>query len=278
MPVTPSDDLAHLEAEVSAAREHLARLEQERADLSMELRDFELLYHARVGLLQAKLEEAQLHIAEYKLRIELIRFRGRSLAPSQLEAEVEWQLREQRQRSESIGAEAQAAQSEWAAAAHDQPDPTLNLDLKQVYRELAKRVHPDLARDAAERANRSRRMVQVNDLYARHHLSALRQMLREIDLEQAQFKESVEEHRMRLKREQAQLAGSINRVKAEIAELNGGSLMQLKIEYALQKARGRNVLDEVMAQIEVQLQAAAAELNQLIGHFRELIESTGLTD
>jgi hypothetical protein len=278
MPIVPPSDLNQLDAEVLAVREQLARLEQERADLLMEVRDFELLYHARVGPLQACLEEAQLHIAEYKLRIDLVRFRGRSLAPSQLEAEVKGQLRDQRQRAESIGAEAQAAQIEWASTLHDQPDPTLDLDLKQVYRELAKRVHPDLARDTAERGVRSQRMVQVNDLYAKHQLEALRRILREIDVEHSRLNESAEDRWTRLKHEQAQLIAAIRRVKAEIADLNRSSMLQLKIEYALQKARGCDVLAEVMAQIETQLHTAEEELSRLIVTFREQIESTGLAE
>jgi hypothetical protein len=278
MPIVSPSDLNQLDAEVLAVREQLARLEQERADLLMEVRDFELLYHARVGPLQARLEEAQLHIAEYKLRIDLVRFRGRSLAPSQLEAEVEAQLRNQRQRAEAIGAEAHAAQIEWASTPHDQPDPTLELNLKQVYRELAKRVHPDLSSDAAERDVRSQRMAQVNDLYAQHQLEALRRMLREVDVEHSRLNESVEDRWTRLKHEQVQLIAAIHRVKAEIADLNRSSMLQLKIEYALQKARGRDVLAEVIVQIETQLRTAEEELSRLIAAFREQIESTGLTE
>ena len=72
-------DATGLESDVQALRDQLARLEQEHADLVVELGEFETLYNARVGPLQAKLEEAQLHIAEYKLRIELVQWRGSSL-------------------------------------------------------------------------------------------------------------------------------------------------------------------------------------------------------
>ena len=92
-------------------REQLARLEQEHADLVVELNEFETLYNARVGPLQAKLEEAQLHIAEYKLRIELVHWRGSSLAPSQLEAEVEYRLRDQRRYAHTMYEQAEQARS-----------------------------------------------------------------------------------------------------------------------------------------------------------------------
>jgi hypothetical protein len=278
MPIDFPGDLNQLELEVAAAREQLAQLEQEHADLTMDLRGFELLYQARVGPVQAQLEAAQLHIAEYKLRIELLRFRGRALAPSQLEAEVEWQLREQRRHAESTETEAQAAQNKWSAIAADQPDPAAHLDLKQLYRELAKRLHPDLTPDPAERVVRSQRMAQVNELYAQHQLDALRQILRDVTLDQARVRENDEQRLRRLKYERTQLTESIRRFKSEIAELERSALLQLKIEYALQKARGHNVLDEMADRMRAQVQLAQNELAELITRFRELIESIGWTN
>jgi hypothetical protein len=57
-------DSTQLESEVLALREQLARLEQEHADLRVELHDFELLYNAHVGPIEAQLAAAQLHIDE----------------------------------------------------------------------------------------------------------------------------------------------------------------------------------------------------------------------
>ena len=185
----PLSDLNRLETEVLRLRDQLARFEQERADLIVELGEFELIYNARVGPLQARLEAAQLHIAEYQLRIDLIRLRGKALAPSQLEAEVEYRLREQRRRSESASAAAEEAQSK-PVPAHP-IDPALKLDLKQLYRELAKSVHPDLAVDEVDRVKRSEKMTLVNAWYAQHDLASLRQLLREVGDEQAGRAESI---------------------------------------------------------------------------------------
>lgn len=278
MPIDFPGDLNQLELDVAAVREQLAQLEQEHADLVMDLRGFELLYQARIGPLHAQLEAAQLHRAEYKLRIELLRFRGKALAPSQLEAEVEYRLRDQRRKAESTETEARTAQNKWAAIAYDQPDPSANLDLKQLYRELAKRLHPDLAQDPLERASRSQRMAQVNELYAQHQIDLLRQILRDVTLDQARVHENDEQRLRRLKYERSQLADSIRRVKAEIAELERGTLLQLKIEYALQKAHGHNVLDEVADRMRAQVQSAQNEVTELIAQFRELIESIGWTN
>ena len=272
----PLADLDRLEAEVLRLRDQLVRLEQEHADLIVELGEFELIYNARVGPLQARLEAAQLHIAEYQLRIDLIRLRGKALAPSQLEAEVEYRLRAQRQRSDSAAAAAAEAQSK---AAPTQPiDPARQLDLKQLYRELAKNVHPDLAADEVDRVQRSEKMTQVNAWYAQQDLAALRQMLRAVGDAQAGRVETIEQKQARLQAEHDRLAAAIRRIRSEVNELNQGALLALKLEYALQKARGRDLLSEVAARTQAQLDQAERELADLIVRFRELIESTGAID
>ncbi len=268
-------DVAQLENEVLALREQLGRLELEHADLQAELRDFELLYNARVGPLEAQLAEAQLHIDEYRLRIELVQWRGKSLSPSQLEAEVEQRLRDQRERAEAIHANADLARS---FVPPPPRDPTADLDLKQIYRELAKRSHPDLASDEAERALRSQRMVEVNALYARQDLEGLRRILRQLETRRLAQEESPAQRQARLKDERLRLDAAIRHVKVEIADLNRDPLMALKLEAALARSRGRDVLKDVAQQTQAKLHEAEIELQELIAKFREVVEAAGLAE
>ncbi len=268
-------DLARLEDDVLALREQLARLEQEHADLRGELHDFELLYNARVGPIEAQLAEAQLHIDEYQLRIELVQWRGKSLSPIQLEAEVEQRLRDERERAEAIQANANLARS---FVPPPPIDPAADLDLKQVYRELAKRTHPDLAIDEADRALRSQRMVDVNALYARQDLEALRRILRQLESRRLAQDETPEQRMARLKDERLRLDAAIRHVKVEIADLNHDPLMALKLEAALARARGRDVLGEVARQTQAKLLEAEIDLNELIAKFREVVEAAGLAE
>ena len=275
MPTTPRPDPDQLENEVLTLREQLARLEQEHADLRVELHEFELLYNARVGPIEAQLAEAQLHIDEYRLRIELVQWRGKSLSPIQLEAEVEHRLREQRERAEAIHANADSARS---FVPPPPIDPAANLDLKQIYRELAKRTHPDLATDEADRATRSQRLVGVNELYAKQDLEGLRRILRQIETGRLAPDETPEQRLARLKDERMRLDAAIRHVKAEIADLNRDPLMALKLETALARSRGRDVLAEVAQQTQAKLLEAESELQQLIAKFREVVEAAGLAE
>lgn len=273
MPIDSRPDLDTLQREIPSLRDQLARLEQEHADLLIELREFETLYQARVGPIEAQLAETQLHIDEYRLRIELIQWRGTALAPSQLEAEVEYRLRAQRQRAQASFEQAARAQQ----APPPRPiDPLDELDLKAVYRELAKRSHPDLAGDEADRAARSARMQTVNALYADRNVIALREVLRGLQAGDVRRNETPEQIAARLKIEYDQLTAAIQRVKIEIAELNRSPLMTLKIDAALGRARGRDVLGAAAAQVQAQLAEAERELQQLIAKFRALIEAQAL--
>lgn len=274
MPIDPLRDPDDLQRETALLRDQLARLEQERADLLIELRDFEQMYQARVGPLEARLAAARLHIDEYRLRIELIQWRGKALAPSQLEAEVEYRLRDQRQRAQASFEQAQRAQQ----AAPPRPiDPIDDLDLKTVFRELAKRSHPDLAGDEADRAARSARMQTINALYADRNVIALREVLRGLQTGNARHIDTPEQIAARLRIEYDQLAAAVQRAKAEIAELNRSPLMSLKIDAALGRARGRDVLAEEAAQVQAQLAEAERQLEQLIARFRALIEAQGFS-
>jgi hypothetical protein len=270
-------ELDDLEMQVRRLRDQLARLEQEHADLVVELSEFESLYTARVGPLQAKLEEAQLHSAEYKLRIELLQWRGASLAPSQLEAEVEYRLRDQRRHAHTAYEQAEAAQRATAAAPID-AERAANLDLKQIYRELAKRTHPDLATDDLDRAAREQQMKTINALYANRDLEALRGVLRQLGAEDDRRREPSQERAARLTREHDRLVAAIKHVKSEIAELNHSAMMSLKLDTALGRSRRRDVLGEVAAKVQTQLSEAEQELSQLIARFRELVEANGLTN
>ncbi len=273
MPASPTPDPAQLENAVLALREQLARLEQEHADLHIELREFELLYNARVGPIETQLAETQLHIDEYQLRIELVQWRGKSLSPIQLEAEVDHRLREQRERAEAMHANADLARS---FVPPPPIDPAANLDLKQIYRELAKRTHPDLAIDETDRATRSQRMANINALYARQDLEGLRRILRQLETQRLAQDETPEERLARLKDDRLRLEAAIRHVKAEIADLNRDPLMVLKLEAALGRSRGHDVLAETAQQMQARLIEAESELQQLIVKFQEAVETAGL--
>jgi hypothetical protein len=141
---------------------------------------------------------------------------------------------------------------------------------------LAKRTHPDLAADDADRSMREQQMKMINALYAKRDLEALRGLLRQIQTSELRRRETPEQWLAKLQRERDQLVAAIKHVKSEIAELNHSAMMSLKLDYALGRSRRRDVLDEVAGKVQAQLNAAEQELNQLIAQFLELAKANGL--
>ena len=275
-----ADERAALRAEIEQKREIVARLEQERADLELEISAFELDYNTQVKPLQEDLDAVKRHVEEYELRNELLRFRGSRLSAPQLEAEVEMQMRGRCERVQTEAAHPPHTRSEWASArpASPQPDvatkvgdPLQKAELKSLYRELAKRFHPDLAAGGMEGKARGARMAEINDAYARGDLEALRRAASE-SLVANKLPPTLTE----LLAERDRLDALIVRLRQDIAELYRDPLMLLKIDASLARHDGRDLLAEMATDLHVQLVERRGELNRLIAEFRALVEQVGL--
>lgn len=272
-----TDALEELETEIERKREQVARLEQECADLQLEVAAFEQIYNVGVKPLQTELDEVELHIAEYELRNELLRFRGNQLSASQLEAEVELRLRARHAQTETDFSPPPHARTKWeeaqaAQATASEPDTITKVELKSLYRELAKRFHPDLAADDRERETRGERMAEINAAYARGDLQSLRHAAGESYV-QPKLPPTLAE----LLAERDRLDALIVRLRQDIAELNRDPLMLLKIDAALARHDGRDLLAEMATDLHIRLVERRGELNRLIAEFRALIEQVGLT-
>lgn len=264
-----SDDVRALQGEIEQKREQVARLQQERTDLELEIAAFEIEYAAEVKPLQDELDQVQRHIDEYGLRIEMVRLRGNRVSPGQIEAEVEHRLRARDQRWQSEP----HPRPEWASAPVD--PQTFQAELKTVYRELARRFHPDLAEQEDERAARGARMAEINAAYAVGDLETLRRIASSAaeGLSSGRRALSVED----LLAERERLDGLIVRLRASIAELNRDPLLLLKLDSSLARHQGRNLLAEMAIELHIRLVERQGELKRSIAQFRDLVEQAGFT-
>jgi hypothetical protein len=232
------------EEELAAKRDELAQLEAQLADqelflasLKAELAAFEGLYLRRVGVLYAELDEWAALLAEQ-----------RAEHTGTPEAKTE-------------AAEARAQAEEAYAAAHGaaaevQPFSP-SADLKKLYREAAKRVHPDTATDEADRARRERLMKEVNAAYAAGDEDALRRILADLDSSPDAVQGSgVGADLIRVLRQLKQVRNRIAAIELEVTALSETDLAKLKAKADRAATEGRDLLAEMSSNVQGRVNVA----------------------
>ena len=134
----------------------LAEREAQLAELRAQLRAFEARYMHQVGTLYAALDEWEAKIAEREV----------DLYGSD---EAKQRAAEFRQRATDTHNAAYAVENE-----PEEFDPAPSL--KTLFREVAKRIHPDFARDDAEREHFTRLMAKANIAYTRGDAATLQRL------------------------------------------------------------------------------------------------------
>jgi hypothetical protein len=119
------------------------------------------------------------------------------------------------------------------------------LDLKSLYRRLARTLHPDLVHvDAPERARRSDLMARVNDAYSRGDRAALELLAERVGAGEGHAELSVDERLAHLARRIAVVDEARARLAAERARLAGSAVARLRDDAKLREAEGGDLLGE----------------------------------
>jgi multidrug efflux pump subunit AcrA (membrane-fusion protein) len=229
------------EEELAAKREELARLEAQLAEqelllasLKAELVAFEGLYLRRVGVLYAELDELNARLAE---------LRAEQAGTPEAKAEAA-EARTQADESYS------SAHCEAAEVQPFTPSP----ELKKLYREAAKRVHPDIATDEKDRARRERLMKEVNAAYSAGDEDALRRILAGLDSSPDTVQGSgIGADLIRVLRQLKQIRDRIAAIELEIANLSETDLAKLKAKADIAATEGHDLLEEMEASIKVRV-------------------------
>src|SRR5277367_7148599 len=155
---TPDDIALHDKREqLATVRTALAERESELAQIRAQLKTFEGRYVRQVGILYAELDEIEARIAEREVDLY-------DSDSARRHAE------ETRQRAQETH---DAAFGEAHQAEEFDPPPSL----KTLFREVAKRIHPDFARDDVEQKHFTLLMARANQAYARGDAEMLQQLL-----------------------------------------------------------------------------------------------------
>lgn len=143
--------------QLAAVRSSLAERESELAQLRAQLKTFEGRYLRQVGVFYAELDELEARIAEREV----------DLYDSESARRRAEEARQQAQQTH------EAAFGDAAEAAEFDPPPSL----KTLFRDVAKRIHPDFARDDDEQRHFTLLMARANQAYTRGDTETLQRML-----------------------------------------------------------------------------------------------------
>jgi hypothetical protein len=228
---TPDDlDLLDKREQLAAVRARLAERESELAQLRAQLKAFEGRYLRQAGVLYAEFDELEARIAEREVDLY-----DSDSARSRAE--------EARQRAQETHDAAFSAARE---AEEFDPPPSL----KTLFREVAKRIHPDFARDVAEQKHFTLLMARANQAYNRGDTETLQRLLddhREINASIAG--EGAAAELLRITRQIQHVERDIAKLDAERHTLLASEIAQLYLDAEAAAAEHRDLLTELAARL-----------------------------
>ena len=215
-------------------RQELVAIEDAYERDRLALRDFERRYRPAVGSRQEQLEEIRSQTADAWERIR----RARSGEPIEDEEQIP----------------------------HEAPQKVFNpkTELRALFRELARRVHPDLAADPEERQRRHEFMAEATRAYRAADARRLQWLLEhwqatpmlppgwDADSQLARTNQQIAWVRYR-----------ITEMNHLTAELHASPLAELQRQADEARARGRNIIAEMRAQVIAELDEARKDLAQV---------------
>ncbi len=238
-----ADDIALFDKrrQLAEVRTQLAERESELAQLRAQLKAFERRYFRQVGVLYADLDDLEARIAEREVDLY-------DSDSARLRAE------EARQRAR-----------ETHDAAFDVTYETEEFDpppsLKTLFREVAKRIHPDFARDQAEQKHFTLLMARANQAYRRGDTETLERLLDDHrEIASVVMGESKGAELRRITRQIQHAERDLATLDAEQHTLLSSEIAQLSLDAEAAAREHRDLLTELAASLREQIADAKYRL------------------
>lgn len=285
VPAAPPDEQTY-EMLLDAIRRRQVRIDRlaaEIADTRATLAGFETACQARVGDLLAELREVSAATRAARQRLaRLVAMAGEAgeEAVAQVLDELGMAIDLERDLDpdgdDLTGAHAGAfTEPDDRAFAADRPAPAAaslpaaeRAELKRLYRDLARRCHPDLADDPEERARREALMQRVNEAFTAGDADALRGLLSETESDDPRFTERPVEERLAWARaELLRLDRRLDAMRREMTDLQLSDLYRLWRRHE----SGAAVFDDLEADLEHRIREESRILDRLTAGYRMVV-------
>jgi hypothetical protein len=238
-----SDDVALQDKreQLASVRTKLAERESELAQLRAQLKTFEGRYLRQVGVLYAELDDIEARIAEREVEI---------YDSDSARARAE----EARQRARETH---DAAFGEAHEAEEFDPPPSL----KTLFREVARRIHPDFARDDAEQKHFTLLMARANQAYGCGDIETLQRLLDDhSEIHASIAGEGPVAELLRITRQIHHAERDIATLDAERHTLLSSELAQLHVDAEAAAREHRDLLTELASSLREQIADARYRL------------------
>jgi hypothetical protein len=195
-------------AAIDDRKRRIADLQADLETLKLALARFELAYRAKVGPILVEIDRIRLEISEYRRRFTLLRS-GMEFDPEDIEHDLEAKFGTRREEVRAEQEETRRYQRAFRSErSRSRLDSNTETEIRRVYRELAKRFHPDLAANPEERTRREEIMLRINGAFRERDLSGLQRLVRETERDDPAF-------------EERPLAQKLAWAESEVARLDG---------------------------------------------------------
>ena len=244
--ITPEEvELKNKQAHLAGLQASLAEREQELTRLQASLQAFEREYLRVVGVRYAKLDEIEAEIAKY------LAFLNPKDEIARKQAILAWE-------------KSQTSKLAMRAIASSPQNSHPGESLKKLYRQVAKRIHPDLATDEAERLRRQKLMALANQAYENGDRRQLEAILHQWEHSPEFVKgEGIAVELIRAIRKIAQVREQLKAIETEINTLKQSALYLLRDKVIDARIEGRDLLAEMAFQLNKKIAKTKGWLEKL---------------
>lgn len=238
------EQVEQLEKLLEALRGRLVEKEAELAERLAAINVFEFKLRKQVGHLTEKLEKLEKEIKQFR---EQLRWLGDEWLNADLDAFDVWSM------------------GKWAAADgayryRDTQTPPASQQklsedetavLKKMYRELARRFHPDMAIDKADREYRTQLMMAINAAYAAGDVERLRELAEEPDVaERIEYAQTDKQLAEALHKELGRVQRRLQEIEHELDRLESHQSAKMMQQMEQARENGRDYFVDLTDQIQ----------------------------
>ena len=227
--------------QLAGVRAKLVDCESELAQLRAQLKAFEDRYFRQVGVLYAELDDIEARIAEREVDL--------------------YDSDSARHRADEARQRAQETHDAAFGDAHEIEEFDPPPSLKALFRDVAKRIHPDFARDDGEQKHFTLLMARANQAYRRGDTETLQRLLddhREINASIAG--EDAAAELLRIARQIQHAERDIAALDAERHTLLSSEIAQLHLDAEAAAREHRDLLTELATSLREQIADARYRL------------------